>query len=334
MDFERLKEFLDLAETLSFTKSSRNLNVSQSALSRHIAELEREVGAELLSRSTTSVSLTPAGRVFYERAVVTVRDYTNLLAAPGDAPAARKATLHVSGNTVQVLPNRLLYGMALRASAQGLPLRFDYHKTRSLANVPPVPAALDMLKSGETDLIVDVLPFDAPNPDGTDGIRICYERLLAIGPSAGPFADRKGMKLDDLRGCTPVALAVYRSCPAIELAPFVAAGIDTARAKTVFVQNMLEIPETLGTMEPNEVALLEEGFYRSHLEGQEPPGSCAVLDVSDDRLRFAYWLLWKEGDARTSIRQAADLARALVDDARHTHPELVHPDGTLWVEAL
>lgn len=334
MDFDRLKEFLDLAETLSFTKSSRNLNVSQSALSRHISELEREVGTELFARSTTSVSLTPAGRVFYERAVVAMRDYSSLLSSPEDALAPRKTTLRVSGNTMQAFPNRFLYGMALKAGAAGMPVRFDYHKTRSLANVPPVPTAVDMLVHEETDLVVDVLPFDGVPPARTEGLKLCYEPLLAIGSPSGPFCGDGPFGIEGLRGCTPVALAAYRSCPAMELAPFVAAGIDTSRAKTLFVQNMLEIPEMLATLGDDEVALLERNFYQANVAGQEPEGSCTVLPVVDDRLRFAYWLLWRKGDGRASVLQAVELARSSVDKAGQAHPDLLHPDGTPWVEAL
>lgn len=334
MDFDRLKEFLDLAETLSFTKSSLNLNISQSALSRHISELEREVGAELFARSTTSVRLTPTGRVFYERAIIAMHDYGSLLSSPGDVPAPRKTTLRVSGNTMQAFPNRLLYGMALKASACGMPVRFDYHKTRSLANVPPVPAAVDMLVHEETDLVIDVLPFDGAPPERTEGLKVCYEPLLAIGNPAGPFCHSEPCGIEGLRGCIPIALAAYRSCPAMELAPFVAAGIDTSHAKTLFVQNMLEIPEMLATLGTNEVALLERDFYQANVAGQEPQGSCTVLNVIDDRMCFAYWLLWRKEDARTSVLQAVELVQSLVNGAKQAHPERLHPDGTPWVEAL
>lgn len=355
MDISRLKEFLDLADTLSFTKTSRNMNVSQSALSRHIADLERETGATLLDRTTSSVRLTPAGRAFYEQAVTMVRGYESLLKATSAAKREHKTTLRVSGNTMQSFPNRLLFSLALCAGKDGLPLRLGYHKTRSLSNEPPVPATLDMLRSGEIDLSVEVLPFDAELPRGTEGLRVAYEPLLALASPDCPLGRRDHLRLEDLRGLTPVALAAYRSCPAMELAPLEAAGVNIEHAKTVFVQNMLEIPEVLAELKEDEVVLLEEGFCRERgisdsgktrssmpdASPTEQTGSrqtcrsavVVTLPVEDARLRLSYWLLARENDKRAEIRQVIGMARDLVSQVVSTNPSCVHEDGTPWVDA-
>ncbi len=51
-----------LSRTLSYSKASEHLYVSQSILSRHIADMEKELGVKLLQRSTHEVSLTSAGQ--------------------------------------------------------------------------------------------------------------------------------------------------------------------------------------------------------------------------------------------------------------------------------
>ena len=56
--------FLALANSLSFTQAAAALYITQPNLSRTIAAVERELGATLLIRSTHSVMLTPAGKVF------------------------------------------------------------------------------------------------------------------------------------------------------------------------------------------------------------------------------------------------------------------------------
>ena len=58
-----MRYFIEAAETLNFTKAANNLNISQQALSTHIAALERELDAELFIRSVP-VTLTQVGFLF------------------------------------------------------------------------------------------------------------------------------------------------------------------------------------------------------------------------------------------------------------------------------
>lgn len=62
----KIKSFLTLAETRSFTKAARQLYMSQQAVSRCVALLEEELNAKLFVRTTRSVELTSAGRMYYD----------------------------------------------------------------------------------------------------------------------------------------------------------------------------------------------------------------------------------------------------------------------------
>ena len=63
MNTGRLYEFLVLSKLLSFSKAAEALYISQSVLTRHIQELEKEMGVALLKRTTHGVALTEAGRM-------------------------------------------------------------------------------------------------------------------------------------------------------------------------------------------------------------------------------------------------------------------------------
>jgi DNA-binding transcriptional LysR family regulator len=64
-DTGKIKTFLTLAEKLSYTKTAKQLYMSQQAVSRSIASLENELGTQLFVRTTRSVELTPVGRQYY-----------------------------------------------------------------------------------------------------------------------------------------------------------------------------------------------------------------------------------------------------------------------------
>ena len=57
-----------VAEHGTFSEAGRRLHVSQSAISEQIADLEREVGGQLLNRSSSRTRLTPQGQIFLAEA--------------------------------------------------------------------------------------------------------------------------------------------------------------------------------------------------------------------------------------------------------------------------
>jgi DNA-binding transcriptional LysR family regulator len=79
MTRDHLYEFLVLAQTLNYSKAAKLLFISQATLSRHVEQLEEELGCQLLTRSTHSVALTPAGNLFRSDAVYLVEKYDDAL---------------------------------------------------------------------------------------------------------------------------------------------------------------------------------------------------------------------------------------------------------------
>ncbi|NOY65695.1 MAG: LysR family transcriptional regulator [Nitrospirae bacterium] len=68
MEDHRLKAFCLLAEMKSFSKAAEAKFITQSAMSHLIKNLEDELGIKLINRHSRTISLTPAGRVFYQHA--------------------------------------------------------------------------------------------------------------------------------------------------------------------------------------------------------------------------------------------------------------------------
>ena len=68
MELRHLRYFCAVAEQGSFSKASRVLHVSQSAISEQMADLERELGGPLLDRRGRQTTLTPHGQLFLAEA--------------------------------------------------------------------------------------------------------------------------------------------------------------------------------------------------------------------------------------------------------------------------
>ena len=64
MDLKHIREFIEIADCGNFLESADNLEISQSALSKHIQTLEKELGTELFKRTTRKVFLSEAGKIF------------------------------------------------------------------------------------------------------------------------------------------------------------------------------------------------------------------------------------------------------------------------------
>jgi LysR family transcriptional activator of glutamate synthase operon len=74
MDLQQIKYFLALAQELHFWNTAGKMNITQSALSRHIQSLERELGVQLFERNKRNVKLTPAGKFLTEKWAVQLNE--------------------------------------------------------------------------------------------------------------------------------------------------------------------------------------------------------------------------------------------------------------------
>lgn len=68
MDLNRTTTFVRVVETGGFTRAAEAMGLPPSSISRSVARLEQDLGITLLERTTRKVSLTDAGKAFFERA--------------------------------------------------------------------------------------------------------------------------------------------------------------------------------------------------------------------------------------------------------------------------
>ena len=64
---QAMKTFVRVVEAGSFSAVAHEANATQSAVSKQVAALERELGAKLLTRTTRSLALTEEGERYFEQ---------------------------------------------------------------------------------------------------------------------------------------------------------------------------------------------------------------------------------------------------------------------------
>ncbi len=75
MDTEKLRFFVTLAHTRHFGRAASAAHVSPSTMSRHLQQLEEELGTPLMLRDNRSVALTPEGERFLQFARETLQQW-------------------------------------------------------------------------------------------------------------------------------------------------------------------------------------------------------------------------------------------------------------------
>lgn len=68
MEINKLRTFVDLAKTLSFSETAENLYISQSTISKQIKGLEKELGQKLFERNNKNVTLSDYGKLILPNA--------------------------------------------------------------------------------------------------------------------------------------------------------------------------------------------------------------------------------------------------------------------------
>ncbi|WP_176510880.1 LysR family transcriptional regulator [Pseudomonas faucium] len=79
MEFKQLRSFIEVVQRGGFTQAAQTLHISQSAVSKQVAQLEQALGQPLLERQASHLHLTAAGRIVLERGEALLRQRQALL---------------------------------------------------------------------------------------------------------------------------------------------------------------------------------------------------------------------------------------------------------------
>ena len=94
--FAQMQVLVAVVEAGSISAAAERLNLAKSAVSRRLAELEAQLGASLIQRTTRRLNLTDSGRAYYTRCVAILADGEEAESALSEAQGALKGHLKVA----------------------------------------------------------------------------------------------------------------------------------------------------------------------------------------------------------------------------------------------
>lgn len=190
METRLIKEFLDLSTSLNYSSTARDLHISQSTLSKHIAAMEKELDARLFVRDSHSVRLTSAGRVFANRAAIIMREYEDALKALDDVKSSIQSTLSVG--YILASPVRLV-SEACRLFKQSNP-----EVRLSVYSMEPE-EIVEAARNGEIDMGITMILTDAVPADMVFN-ELERERFGVLVDDCHQLARKQSVSMEDLAG--------------------------------------------------------------------------------------------------------------------------------------
>src|SRR3954453_4926032 len=236
LDVRRMKVLREVATRGSFSAAAEALNFTQSAVSQHVAALERESGATLVHRNSRGVTLTDAGRA---------------LVAHADAILARiECAEEELADIAGLRGGRLRLACFQSAGATLVPRAVaafhERHPSVELSMVEAEPdEACARLKGGEIDLalVYDVAAIPGMLEPEFELTHLLDDPYDAILPAGHALAERHRLRLADLSGEPWIASTdaagcrriTERSCEDAGFKPRVAFEVDETLAAQALV---------------------------------------------------------------------------------------------------
>lgn len=284
MELRQLRYLEAVARNRHFTRAAEELHVAQSALSTQIRKLERELGVELLRRTTRSVELTEAGRIAVERARAAIAEADSIRGELDDLRGLVRGTVAigalVAAGSIDV-PELL---QRFNRKFEGIEIEFREGTAEEM---------YAHLRRGELDASF-ALEADAPPPAELERAELGTDELVVAMEPGHQLAGEGPL---DARKLDGEPLIAFRSGSVVRRA------LDLALAESGAKPRIRMEGSDLGLIP----ALAMRGFGVAVLPRSlaELPGRELLLRPLRPRVSLAVTLLWRE--------PAAPAARAFVD---------------------
>lgn len=159
MELRQLRYFVKIADMGSMSRASRALHISQPSLSQQVAQLEDEVGARLLTRLPSGVTMTIEGEAFYRQARQILRQVDDLPGVATQAQTRLTGAISVTFVYTQAVQYGLPLLVKLRERYPGIDLElFDNTSSDALQGVASGRRELGVLVNAHDAALLDSEP--------------------------------------------------------------------------------------------------------------------------------------------------------------------------------
>jgi LysR family transcriptional activator of glutamate synthase operon len=276
MEIRQLRYFEAVARHRHFTRAAEELHVAQSAVSHQVRSLERELGVELLRRTTRSVVPTEAG------ALVAARARAVLAEADGLRDQIDELRGLVRG---RVRVGALLFGGELDIPRLLVRFTATFPQVEVEVREGTAQRMLEMLAVGQLDV---AFALQAEQPEAVDRLELSAEDLVAVMSSRHPLAGERPLPVSALANHRLIAFETGSSTRRVVDEALVKAGIDPRIAVQA---NDLTLTRSLAAAGLG-VAILPRSFV-------ERPGPRVSFRPLSPPLRLKV-VLWWQRDRRLS----------------------------------
>ncbi len=301
--FEFIREFQVLAEHLNFTSAARELGLSQSGLSRHMAALEHELGFALLVRNP--VKLTQAGAHYLEHVGALLGSHDRLVRECVDLSEKKQSPLRIA----MAEPNGQSACMAysILAAMHDEDAGFSYElvaeraKTvEQLVSESAADVALAYCAPGDGAHQVDA---GNPNEWGDQDRAVVYdfmynEPLSAWVHEANPVLD-EGARLEDLAACcVPVSSNRMFKTLTDGICALLGGRGRTPKTRT---KDASSLSEFLVMLKEDEVVLASR--FSRYMAASVNPCACEVRFSSGTTLVGPVYLVYRAADDNPALQR-------------------------------
>lgn len=217
VNFEQLGGFVKVAELGNFTRAAEQLHLAQPSLSRQIAALEQDLGAELFHRARGGTTLTSAGEALLPLARRMLADAESVRRALAELSGMQRGRVRLGATPTLSVGLVAEVLSAFRVAHPAIDLHLSEHGSRRL---------LDELAGGGLDLAL-ITTSDAASTERLTVEPLLVEELVVISAgSEPPIATREMMTLADVARLPQIAFSRAYDLRGTTDAAFLAAGLS------------------------------------------------------------------------------------------------------------
>ena len=249
MTFEQLQCFIASVEEKTFLDAAHSLYISQSSLSKQIMKLEQELGVMLWDRSRRKAGLTEAGNIFYQDALILLKQYSQARNRLDRFRTESQLTLSVG--TLPILTQYQLTPGFRDFQAAHPGIRLSLHEVEELE-------LMEGFEKGIYDLVIgrEAMFYGA----NCQTQLIAGDQLAAVLDSSHPLAFRSSLCLKELKDEDFIFMNPYTSIYNLCVIRCREAGFSPRILRTARVESILSavlIGEGISLLAGNSVRIFK-----------------------------------------------------------------------------